>query len=86
MSEPIHIPTAKELVGMGLAEEIVEVRKLRNGQKRTTTWIKISDAGHALLGERQRAEGRRVREEGLWRGVTGLHPEKPPQPGLPSPS
>lgn len=82
MSAPVHCPTAKELVDMGLAREIVEVRKLGNGQKRTTTWIQISDAGHALMGQRQREEAERVKREGLWRGVTGLHPAPPPQPGI----
>jgi len=82
MREPIHVPTAKELVEMGLAEEIVEVRKLGNGQKRTTTWIKISDAGHALLGERLREQAQRDMEDGVWHGVTGRHPAPPPQPGI----
>jgi hypothetical protein len=79
----IHIPTAKELVGMGLATEQVEVRKLRNGQKRTTTFIRISDEGHALLGERMREKAKRELAAGMWHGVTGTHPAPPPQPGVP---
>ena len=42
--------------------------------------IRITDEGHALLGQQQRAAARR--NEGKWRGVTGLHDERPPQPGV----
>lgn len=44
--------------------------------------IRITDEGHALLGQmlRDRAQGNI--ENGTWRGVTGAHPGPPPQPGM----
>lgn len=42
--------------------------------------IRITDEGHVLLGQQQRAAAQRNRKR--WHGVTGLHDGPPPQPGF----
>jgi hypothetical protein len=74
-----HVPTAPELVALGLAHEESETRKLGNGQKRTTTWIVVHDEGHRLMGEvmHRNAQAALARGEGDWvrppsRDIPGL--------------
>lgn len=75
MSE--HVPTAAELVKMGLARR-VEVSIPPSGKQkkpRKASWIVISDEGHALLGEIMR----RNAEEAIASGSSEW--KQPPSSG-----
>jgi hypothetical protein len=50
----VHVPTAEELVGHGLAEVREVTTTLGNGQKRTSRWIWVSEAGHKMMGDAMR--------------------------------
>lgn len=65
------VPTAAGLAARG-----------RRYAYHTERGIHITDEGHALLGKILRDRGRADRENGVWHGISGRHPERPGQPGL----
>jgi len=66
-----HVPTALELVAMGLAHEVV----VRTGAKSTAKIFRISDEGYRLIREAmaENAAAAVERGEGRW--------ERPPSSG-----
>lgn len=68
-----------EIDGTTTAEGLVQMG--RDYAYRVPGKIHITDKGHALLCQQQRAKAREELAKGTWHGVTGKHPEPPAQPG-----